>query len=155
MGRGFDETGTKGVVVADVEPGRVTARFAPLGGREYRILPVDITGEDPLTAIAGALPEGAERDIVRIVLTGTADIPPEPETIRRSLAGRFFHTEVRSQVTVRQDLWARAGEATLRGAFLRALKGQMTGDPAGDARIEAAARWGLAALDGREEAEQL
>ena len=155
MGRGFDETGTKGVVVADVEPGRVTARFAPLGGREYRILPVDITGEDPLTAIAGALPEGAEGDIVRIVLTGTADIPPEPETIRRSLAGRFFHTEVRSQVTVRQDLWARAGEATLRGAFLRALKGQMTGDPAGDARIEAAAQWGLAALDGREEAEQL
>lgn len=155
MGRGFDETGVKGVVIADVEPGRVSARFAALGGREYRIVPVDVTGEDPLTAVENALPSGAQRDLLRILLTGTAEVPPEPETIRRALAGRFFHTEVRSQVTVCRDLWAGCGDATLRGAFLRALRGQLTGDPATDATIEAAARWGLAALEGGEEAEGL
>lgn len=156
MGRGFDETGTKGVVIADIESGNVTAKFAPMKGREYRVLTVDITGQDPLAALEEALPESTGRDIYRIILTGEAEEMPEPATIHRVLSPRFYWLEVRSEVTVHQDVWTRAGEATLRGAFLRKLKVQLdAASPAERQKIEAAARWGIAALDGGEEAVRL
>ena len=98
---------------------------------------------------AGEQLTGASREVFRrTAFIGQGEIPVtgSPELEKRIGALVFSGDE---------DLSATAAGDTLRGAFLRALKGQMTGDPAGDARIEAAARWGLAALDGREEAEQL
>ena len=40
-GRGFDETGEKGVIIADVERGGVKLRFAPVCTRRYERLEVD------------------------------------------------------------------------------------------------------------------
>ena len=42
-GRGFDETGEKGVLLADVAEGDVQAQFLPVPGRRYEILRVDVT----------------------------------------------------------------------------------------------------------------
>lgn len=46
-GRGFDETGEKGVLLVDVAAGDVQARFVPVPGRRYEILRVDVTDTDP------------------------------------------------------------------------------------------------------------
>ena len=152
MGRGFDETGVKGVVIADIAPGKVQAHFAPLGGREYRVLPVDVTGQTALTAVENALPAGAEKDLVRIVLTGTAAQLPLTGELEQALRGRVWYLEVQNQVRLAQDLWARRGEMTLRGLFLRKLYDRLeTAGPEERELIEAAARWGIAALDGGEE----
>lgn len=154
MGRGFDETGSKGVVIADIEPGNVTAKFAPMKGREYRSMTVDITGKDPLAAIEETLPENTRRDIYRIMLTGESPQFPETNTLHRVLASRFYHLEVQSEVKLRRDIWARTGEATLRGTFLQKLRAQWETAATEEERqtIEAAVRFGLAALDGGEEA---
>ena len=45
-GRGFDETGEKGVLYLEAEPGRVTAQFVPLAKVRYEIFTVDITGPE-------------------------------------------------------------------------------------------------------------
>ena len=79
-GRGFDETGEKGVLLVDVAAGDVQAQFLPVPGRRYEILRVDVTDADPVQAVCAALPEGAARNIFRIVLT-------PPHCARRSRAG--------------------------------------------------------------------
>ena len=152
-GRGFDETGEKGVLLVDVAAGDVQARFVPVPGRRYEILRVDVTDTDPMQAALAALPEGAARNIYRIVLTGETDRAPNPAALRAALEGRVFALQLRDETRARRDLWARAGESTLRGQFLAQLKQQYDAADSDRARetIVMAARWGLAALDHDEE----
>ena len=100
-----------------------------------------------------ALPEGAARNIYRIVLTGETDRAPNPAALRAALEGRVFALQLRDETRARRDLWARAGESTLRGQFLAQLKQQYDAADSDRARetIVMAARWGLAALDHDEE----
>ena len=61
-GRNFGETGEKGVLYVEVEPGQATAQLLPTAHRRYEILSVDLTGaDDPLSAIRSALPGAALR----------------------------------------------------------------------------------------------
>lgn len=152
MGRGFDETGKKGVVIAEIAPGQVKAHFAPLNAREYQIMEVDITDEDPLTAVLQAVKGDTSRDLYRIILTGETKEFIDLGTLQRVLEGKFYSLELQNRAKLWQDLWARTEEATLRGAFLRRLRAKMDAAPPEErAAIEEAARWGVAALDGAEE----
>ena len=77
-GRGFDETGEKGVIIADVERGGVKLRFAPVCTRRYERLEVDASELESFR-----LPEGAERNIYRLSVTGETDAPPDLAALRR------------------------------------------------------------------------
>ena len=92
-------------------------------------------------------------DIYRIVLTGETDRAPNPAALRAVLEGQVFALQLRDETRARRDLWARAGEGTLRGQFLAQLKQQYDAADSDRARetIVMAARWGLAALDHDEE----
>ena len=137
-GRGFDESGEKGAVIADVEPGRVNLRFVPLGTRRYEVLELDASELERFS-----LPEGAERNIYKITVTGETETPPDLAALRRRLEPGCFGLRLR--------------DATLRGVFLRLLRErwEAAGDEAGREAVTRAARWGLAALDGGEEAEDI
>ena len=108
---------------------------------------------EALAQALAALPEGAARNIYRIVLTGETDRAPNPAALRAALEGRVFALQLRDETRARRDLWARAGEGTLRGQFLAQLKQQYDVADSDRARetIVMAARWGLAALDHDEE----
>ncbi len=151
-GRGFDETGEKGAIVADVEPGNVDLRFVPLCSRRYESLELDVSGLDSFS-----LPADAERNIYRITLTGETDAPPDLAALRRRLEGSCFGLRLRDATRARRDVWARAEEDSLRGVFLRLLrdKYEAAPDEAGREAVTRALRWGLAALDGGEEAEAI
>lgn len=47
QGRGFDETGDRGFLFGDVEPGRVDMQFVPFARRRYEILTVDVSQGTP------------------------------------------------------------------------------------------------------------
>lgn len=153
-GRGFDETGEKGVILAEVEPGQCRIEFIPTAGRRYEILPVDISGaEDTLACVQAALPEGTNRDIYRLRLTGETDAAPDTAAIYRALEGRFFALEVRDETRLRRDIWEGSGGDSLKGLFLTRLR-QMLDAAETDAereRITQAARWGLLAMEKGEE----
>jgi DNA repair exonuclease SbcCD nuclease subunit len=152
-GRGFDETGEKGVILGDVSKSGCDLRFHPLGGRAYRILPVDLTGlEDAAAAVSAALPQDPGRDICRLVLTGEFGGNLSIDDLRDTFAGRFFHLTVQDQTRPPRDIWEGAGDDTLRGLFLKSLK--ETYDSADDSArgiILLAVRYGLAALLNAEE----
>ena len=129
----------------------MTLRFVPLGRHRYWILPVDITGRDAAEAAAAALPAGAEGDLCRILLRGESSGVDEKALMQR-LAGRCAWLELRDETTLPQDLWQRAEEDSLRGLFLRRLRGQLeTAETEAEREtIRQAARFGLAALEGRD-----
>jgi len=150
-GRGFDETGDKYVYIVDVGDGKCSLRPVSVAQRRYEILREDMSDGGEL---AEKLPEGTENDIYRLILTGETDAAPDVPALRRALEGRFFALEIRDATRLRRDVWERAGEDTLRGLFLKKLKAAFDAAETDEDRelVMSAARWGLAALDNREEA---
>lgn len=149
-GRGFDETGDKGVLYVEAEPGRVTAQFIPLARQRYEILSADVTGAgDILSAVRAALPADTENLICRVLLTGESQ-PPDLAALERALAPQFYGLTLIDSTRLPRDLWARRGEDTLTGLFLQTMWDKCRAEP-DNSVYQLAARYGLAALEGGEE----
>ncbi len=151
-GRGFDETGEKGVIAGTVGKGAAELRFVPLPGRQYRIAEADVTGSDPLAAASAVLTEAMKNDIVRVVLRGACDGRADCAALAEALSDRAYHVTVRDETHETRDIWDGVSEDTLRGGFLRILKDRYdSAEESEKPGILLAVRYGLAALDNREE----
>lgn len=153
-GRGFDETGEKGVLAGTVSAVRSELRFCPLARRKYDICAVDITGAvDAAERVRQALPDSAAMDVVRVRLTGER---PEGGValarLRERLEGLCYELELRDETHAPVELFAGAGEDSLRGLFLRRMKEKLDAAETEEERrlAEEALRFGAAALAGRE-----
>ena len=143
-GRGFDETGEKGVLAVTVaDGGAVSARLVPLARRRYEIVEADVTGaESAEAALRSVMPAAPSEDCCRIVLTGRRDFPAPDLAALTALAEPFyFSVSLRDRTAEKRDLWERAGEDSLTGLTLRALEALE-----GEER-DLAARFALAALE--------
>ncbi len=153
-GRGFDETGDKGVLSVTLDGGTVSARFVPLAARRYQQLTVDLTeAESPEEALTAVLSPELSQDCLRIVLTGERRQLPDLAALERLGAGRCFTLVLRDRTRPARDLWERAGEDNLTGLFLRELRAQWESaqDGAEREKLLQAARFGLAALENGED----
>lgn len=148
-GRGFDETGEKGVLVLQAQPGQVTGEFVPLGRRRYECLRVDVTGKDPLAMVLAALPEGTAADIYRLELVGSCG-GVDTGRLERLLQDRFYSVSVIDHTRLPQDLWSRREEDSLTGLFLRGMWEKCQKEPDNEC-YQLAARFGLAALENGED----
>ena len=151
-GRGFDELGEKGFLSGKVEGSEVDIKFVPFAKRRYEILSVDVTDKAPSDALTAALPESTARDLYRVIFTGETDERGvDLKKIEERFAADFFHLELRDKTHIRQNIWARSEEDSLRGLFLRDLRQKYDAADADEReKIERAVRFGLAALDGRD-----
>lgn len=151
-GRGFDECGEKTVSIVELDETSCRLRPVSVALRRYEKLRVNVTGSDPLLAVHSQLPDDTARDIYRIVLCGEVDSPPDLQRLQLNMSELFYALQLRDETRLRQSVWDRAGEDSLRGLFLKKLREQAeTATPEQRQLIEQAARWGLAALDHREE----
>ena len=154
-GRGFDETGEKGVLIGTVSRDGCDLAFRPIAAREYKIIRVDCTGSSNLLeTVTSCLPNDTENDICRIVLTGRVSGRPDTAMLSDALSSRFFHLTVLDETAPTRDIWDGAGEDSLRGLFLERLRQKYDAARRADERDEIlrAVRFGLAALDNMEEA---
>ena len=153
-GRGFDETGDKGIYLGKWDQGQVSLEFLPLARRRYLTPDLDITGRDPYEALQSLMSQANPQDILRISLVGERDEANEPDLTRlTALASTYFYSaSLQDRTTLSRSLWARAEEDTLTGLFLRTMRQRLEAAPEKDKpRLERAVRFGLAALEGREE----
>ena len=155
-GRGFDETGEKGVLCGTVEPGgKASLNFVPLCTRKYQIIELPLESEDDGSRIAAkALSRAARGDLVRFVLTGECgDGGIDLDELQKRCAGHFYSVSFRDRTRVRQDLWARVNEENLTGLFLRTMRERLDRckDEEQAALLQKAVRFGLAALENRED----
>ena len=153
-GRGFDETGEKGFYEGTVaDDGSVSVKFVPFARHRYEIVEVDVTGKTVREAVEAALPPDTARDLYRIILTGeTGEAGVDTAALTEDLSDRFYALEVRDRTRMAEDVWKRAAEDSLRGLFLRELRAKFLAAKTEEEResVTRAARFGLAALDGRD-----
>lgn len=147
-GRGFDETGDKGVLHVTLDGEQVQAQFLSLCRRRYEILDVDVTDRDDLlSCVEQALPAHTREHTFRIRLTGQGELSSaQLKRLEQTLSPRFYALELQDHTRAPQRVWERAGEDSLTGLFLAAMAGQ----PEGTLR-ELAVRFGLSALEGGED----
>lgn len=119
MGRGWDETGDKGICIVTVEE-TAQVRFLPLNTTRFYDLEADVT-DGVEAALDVLLPAAESNDYFRITLMGQADI--DMDVIRHSYA-RFPHLILRDQTVAGTDLWEDADSDTFRGVYFRLLRQQ-------------------------------
>ena len=154
MGRGFDEVGEKGALLAELSDDGCLVRPVPLGARPYRIRTLDVTGRDPIQAADAVLPADTRDEICRLILTGEC-LVPDLSALRRALEGRFFDLELCDRTRPPLELWSGLQEDSLKGAFLRRMRACF--DEASDEdkpTAALAAHLVLELMDGREVAEE-
>ena len=126
-GRGFDETGEKGVVMLNVDPYEITHSFIKTCERSLHIIPVDVSTlsnqylvEKEIENATRGIPTG---DIVRVVLTGERNIEAELDT--DSISTRFMHRhyyfECKDETSIRISPDAFINDKTLKGEFIRGV----------------------------------
>ena len=147
-GRGFDETGEKGVLVLTAAPGAVESRFVPLGRHRYEAITVDVTGRDPIAAVPSAIPAGVYG--CRVTLTGESEGVDLP-ALRAALAGKCAALKLIDNTRLPLKLWNRREEDNLTGLTMDALFRRCQADPDNE-MLRLAARFALAALEGGEDA---
>lgn len=117
MGQGWDETGEKGVYVVTLEETADLA-FHPLGFAQYHREELEVSG-DARQALEAYLPAGGNGDFYQITLMGEgeADIPGLLKVF-----SRFPNLELIDRLQPPLDLWAEAGEDSLRGVYFSMLR---------------------------------
>ena len=124
-GRGFDECGTKGYVLLNVEGGRVSHRFVPFATRTLHTVECDVTGftsgldleERMLASVSGI----AASDMVKVVLVGTcpADAMLDLSHLRGILAERFYFAKIKDETRLFINAEDYAHDISLKGEFVR------------------------------------
>ena len=142
MGRGYDETGEKGVLIVTVGD-TAEARFVGLGMPEFFDLECAPRELDAL------LPPVGNENIYRITLTGESE-PPDMAALAEKYA-RFPHLELRDRTTPPVDVWKALGEDSFEGTYFGLLQAALEGaDEQTQSRIHLAARICRQILDGQE-----
>ena len=138
MGRGYDETGEKGVYIVDIDGG-ASIRFVPLD--TPRFYDLEGAAED----LENILPPAQSGDFYRVTLTGTGEGGAE------DWKARLPHLEIIDRRCAPEDIWSRAGEDTLEGIYFRLLRQKLEqADPAEAEPILLAAEISRKILDGKE-----
>lgn len=155
IGRGFDETGEKGVLAGEISAGGCRMDFVSLGARRYEIRSVDVSTAEDASAVEALLRaeiSGGERDIWRLVLTGERDGAADLRALRSALEPLCCALEIKDRTRPKLSLWSALDENTLKGVFLRRMKERYDAAQGEEReKILLAARYALAALENREE----
>jgi len=118
MGRGYDELGVKGVIIATLDEG-VQTEFVPLD--TPRFYDEDINaGDDAAFALSGILPALESNDFYRITLTGYS-APLDLQQLKQ----QFSHVPnliLQDNTLPEVDLWKNIDSDTLEGMLFSTLK---------------------------------
>jgi len=120
MGRGWDETGEKGVCIVTLEE-TAEVRFLPVDTPRF----YDLEWEgDVAEAVESLLPPGGSGDFYRLTLTGEKKEDIEPADV-----SLWPNLTIRDRREEKTDLWAMAEEDSFRGLYLRKLQALAGEDP--------------------------
>lgn len=112
MGRGYDESGEKGVLIVTLEDA-VQVKFVPLELPCFHDLEIAVDALDEVLPVVG------NQDYYRITLIGESQ-PLDLEDLRKRYA-RFANLVLRDRTVPPLDIWGNAGEDSLEGTFFRIL----------------------------------
>ncbi len=147
-GRGFDECGEKGYVLIDTM--RNTKTFVPFAKRTVREIEVDLTGKrrqfECESALEDALSIAKERDIVRVVITGTysTDFKYNKDALLSAFAYRYFYFEIKDKSRLEINMDELRYDKSLKGELIRTV---MARDDIGEEKKSKIISCAIAALN--------
>ena len=143
QGRGYDETGEKGVLLVTLDE-TAEAKFLPLAGPRFYDL--EIAAD---LGIHSLLPPVGNKDFYRITLTGAAQAP-DLDGLKAAYP-QFPNLELRDRTSPVRDLWCSAGDDTLEGIYFQLLQtALLTADEPQKHQLQLAAKISRQLLDGQE-----
>ena len=146
QGKGWDETGEKGVCIITLEE-EAQLQAVSFPGPRFYDLEVEVN-EDAPEALKQVLPVAETQDFYRITLTGTGS--PDLRELHNAFPG-VPHLRLRDRTLPATDLWTGAGEDTLEGVFFRLLReAAMEAEGRDRDQIILAAKISRRLLEGRE-----
>ena len=145
MGRGWDETGEKGVCIVTIdEEVKVQARSLQLP--KFFDLEAEVSG-DAAEAVASVLPAVPGDDFYRITLTGSGEV--DTEQLQQEFAA-YPNLELRDRTEPPVEVWGTADQDSLEGIYFGMLRKAMEDSPEEARRIQLAAEISRKILCGRE-----
>lgn len=145
MGRGWDETGEKGVCIVTIDQD-VKVQAKGLHLPRFYDLKVEVQ-EDALQAVESILPAVAGDDFYRITLTGNADV--NLDVLRQEFVD-FPNLIFVDQMETPLEIWSEADQDSLEGIYFGMLKKAMEESPENARQIQLAAEISRKILMGRE-----
>ncbi len=145
MGRGWDETGDKGVCIVTVTD-TVDIQAVSLDTLRFQDLTVDID-DGAQEAMEMALPAAGGRDFYRVTLTGFGSV--DLNALRQAFP-QFPNLALRDKTEPPLNIWADADEDSLEGIYFSMLRKAMEADPAKAEQTRLAAEISRKLLSGRE-----
>lgn len=163
-GRGFDETGEKGVLVGYAAKGFAHMEFTPLDSRMYHTDKIDVSGCESTREFAGRIVtvlrdrhgEKFGYHLYDITLSGELEngvIPALPEITKR-LGESVFYARLTDNTHTSMSLDLLMNDSTLKGAFVRKLVNKMQSDSRNRDKYMRALIYGLRAFDGEIEIDE-
>lgn len=114
MGRGWDETGDKGIVLMTLDETPAIQVLALDTPRFY-----EYTVDLDTASLEEVLPPVPNANFYRVTLTGVSDMPTEA---RKQRWAHLPNLELIDRTEAPIDLWAEAGEDSLRGIYFEMLQ---------------------------------
>ncbi len=145
MGRGWDETGEKGVCIVTLGE-QPDIQAVSLDTLRFYDLEVDV-GAGAAEALEEALPAVGSEDFYRVELTGYGQV--DLAALKEAFSA-FANLELRDRTQPPMDVWADAGEDTLEGVYFHMLRKTMEADPENARLVQLAAEISRQLLNGRE-----
>ena len=145
MGRGWDETGEKGVCIVTIDQ-ETKVQTRGLHLPRFYDLNVEISG-DAAEAVEAVLPAVPGTDFYRITLTGNGNV--NLEELQKAFAA-FPNLTLRDQTEPPLEIWADADEDSLEGIYFSMLRKAMENSPENAGTVQLAAEISRKILAGRE-----
>ena len=151
-GRGFDECGSKGYVLVEIEHGRVTHTFVPFARRTLHEISCDLSDCESQLEAENALLAATERipasDLVKVILTGENHPRQLVDLTQLSqlLSERFYFAKLTDRTRLQIHPQDYIHDVSLKGEFVRRV---MASDLT-DAEKEEIIVCGFRALNGEE-----
>lgn len=123
-GRGFDETGKKGVYLLNVENSKVDSVFINTAKRDISFVSVDCTGLNGVYEVYSRIKEIGKlsaNNIYRIELYGEVDFDTEgiEDDLTKYLDSECYLTSIKDRTVRKIDIESLSGDLSLKGEFLR------------------------------------
>ena len=145
MGRGWDETGEKGVCIVTLgEEPQIQAVSLPVP--KFYDPETEVRG-DAAAAVDAVLPAVPGKDFYRVTLTGSGDA--DLQKLQKQFSG-FHNLWLRDRTEPPIEIWEDTDQDTLEGIYFGMLRRAMEQDPENAERIRLAAEISRKLLKGRE-----
>ncbi len=128
-GRGFDELGTKGVIIGEVGKSWCSLEFVETSKRKYIEAYVDVTDavtyEDLVSKVRGKIQDRySKKNLYKVILTGeiTEELPIYISVLQDKLKEDFYLIKIQDETTISLDYSALEKEYSLKGIFSRKMR---------------------------------